>query len=70
MRQRKGLEMIEEIAANAQTTAPKRDWKESQEAVCKIYEIIHSLRAPRCRKNHPGWGKAIDAAIRAEMRGK
>ncbi len=62
------MEMIEEVSADAQSTDPKRDWKESQDAVCYIYELAHAARAPKCRKNHPGWAKKIDAAIIAERR--
>ena len=49
------LEAIEEISADAQSTDPKRDWKESYGAVCRIYQIAHWVRAPKCRKNHRGW---------------
>lgn len=58
------LEMIEEISTYAQSQDPKRDWKESQEAVWGIYGIIHSIRSPWCRKNHPKWCRKIDDAIR------
>ena len=61
-----GLEMIEEISADAQSLNPKRDWKKSQEAVCEVYRIVHSLRSPACRKNHKDWSDKIDAAIKAD----
>lgn len=58
------LEMIEEITADAQSLHPEAEWKQSAEAVGKIYEIVHSIRAPKCRKNHPKWVKQIDDAVR------
>ena len=68
MRLRTALELIEETSTCAQSTDPQRDWKESQEAICKIYEIVHSIRSPECRKNHTDWVKQIDDAIlRREM---
>ena len=63
------VEMIEEESADAQSTDPKRDWKRSHEAVCRVYEIAHSLRSIECRKNHPSWSDSIDAAIRAGKKG-
>jgi len=62
----KALEMIEEISADAQKTDPKRDWKESQDAICAIYRIVHSIRSPECRHNHPSWCKRIDDAVRGK----
>lgn len=62
----KALEMIEEISVHAQTLHPKDFWKESAQAVSKIYEIIHSIRTPKCRKNHPRWCKQIDDALRGK----
>ena len=62
--------MIDDISAHAESLDPKRDWKESQDAVCRIYEITHSILAPKCRKNHPGWVKQIDEAILADRRSK
>lgn len=64
MRLNKALEMIEEVSANAQSTNPKRDWKDSHSAICEIYEIVHSIRAPGCRKNHPDWCERIDDEIK------
>mgnify|MGYP001571949895 CR=1 FL=1 len=64
MRKTMAWEMIEEISTHAESLDPKRDWKESQEAVCDIYKIAHSIRSPGCRKNHPDWSDKIDAAIR------
>lgn len=64
----KALEMIEDISTFAQTTDPERDWKQSYRAVIDIYEIIHSIRAPGCRKNHIKWVNKIDEAIIAEAR--
>ncbi len=64
-----GLEMIEDIATCAQSTDPKRDWKKSHDAVCKIYEIVHSIRSVACRKNHPQWCQQIDDAIVGEING-
>ncbi len=60
-RTEKALEMIEEVSADAQSLDPKRDWKQSQEAVCRVYELVHSIRCPKCRKNHPRWYMQIDA---------
>ena len=68
MRLKKALEMIERISANAQSVGPKRDWKESHESVCEIYQIVHTIRTPECRYTHPSWTKAIDDAIRAEQK--
>ena len=62
--------MIEEISADAQSLDPKRDWKESQKAVCEIYEVIHSIRSPACRKNHPRWIGEIYKAIRKSEKKK
>jgi len=62
------LEMIEEISADAQSVSPRREWKESQDAVCLIYELVHSIRSPGCRKNHPEWAKKIDDAIKARRK--
>jgi len=64
MRKTMAWEMIEEIATHAQSLHPRRDWKESQKAVCDIYRIAHSIRSPGCRKNHPDWCVDIDAAVR------
>lgn len=66
MRLIKGLEMIEEISADAQSLDPKRDWKDSYDGIIEIYQIVHSLRAPKCRKNHVDWVELIDNAIRSE----
>ena len=62
-RTRKGLEMIEEIAADAACMDPKRS-----NAVDAIYRIAHTIRVPGCRKNHAGWVGEIDAAIRASRK--
>ena len=59
----KALEMIEEISADAQSTDPKRDWEQSHDAICAIYRVVHSIRSPKCRPNHPSWCKQIDKAI-------
>lgn len=64
-RAKKALEMIEEISVDAQSTNPQRDWKRSQDAVCEIYRLVHSIRSPGCRKNHKQWCLKIDTAIRA-----
>lgn len=56
---------IEEISADAQSTDPERDWKASQDAVCKIYEVVHVINAPKCRKNHPEWTKMLDGWVSA-----
>jgi hypothetical protein len=63
-----GLEMIEEVSADAQSLHPQEDWKESQDAVCFIYELVHTIRTPGCRKNHPEWLKNIEAKVRADRR--
>ncbi len=68
MRLAVALEAIEEISADAQSTEPFRDWKQSHDAVIAIYKIVHSIRSPKCRKNHPSWVEPIDAAIRAEAK--
>jgi len=68
MRRKMAWEMIGEISTHAQSTDPKRDWQESQEAVCAIYRIVHSIDAPSCRKNHGDWLKPVDAAIRREKK--
>ena len=65
-RTRVALELIEDISADAQLLDPKRDWKQSYRAVIKIYQLVHSVRAPGCRENHPKWIRPIDAAIKAE----
>lgn len=62
------LEMIEEISTHAQSTNPERDWKSSQEAVCRIYKIVHSIRSLMCRKNHPLWLKEIDEEVKKKLR--
>lgn len=63
MRTKKAIEMIEDISSNEQTTNPKRDWKNTYNGLVKIYEIIHSIRSPKCRKNHPSWSDQIDQEI-------
>ena len=70
MRLKKALQMIEEISADAQSTDPKRSWKQSHKAVCEIYEIVHTITTPECRHNHPEWTNKIDDAIRSDVRGK
>ena len=61
--------MIEEASADAQSLDPKRDWERSHDAVCEIYEIIHSIRAPDCRKNHPKWiGRIFKTILRSEKK--
>ncbi len=66
----KAMEMIEEISADAQTTHPQKRWKESYEAVCRIYQLAHSIRAPRCRKNHPDWHQEIKFNLKADRDAK
>lgn len=63
MRRRRGLMMIEEIASEAALMDPKKS-----AAVDAIYRIAHTIRALRCRNNHPRWIEPIDTAIRAERR--
>lgn len=65
-RTKKALEMIEQASSDAQSTDPKRDWESSQDAIYTIYELVHSIRSPECRCNHPDWVEQIDDAIRAE----
>lgn len=64
-RKTKAWEMVEEISVHAQSLDPKRDWNESQKAVCDIYKIAHSIRSLSCRKSHPGWCDDVDASIRS-----
>lgn len=70
MRLKKGLEMIEEATADGQSIDPelKGEGTRMHKELCRAYEIVHSLRAPKCRKNHQRWWKQIDAAILAEMK--
>ena len=70
MRRDYALDIIEDISTYAQSTDPKRDWKKSQEAVCQIYRIAHTILLPKCRKNHAQWSDQIDAAIKSERRSK
>lgn len=70
MRLTKALEMIEEASSDAQSTNPRRDWRSTHNALCYVYEIIHSVRSPKCRKNHPAWTEEIDRAIRAPRKTK
>lgn len=58
-----GLELVDEIAAYAQSTNPERDWDQTHKAVCDIYEVTHSILSPDCRKNHPEWIAKLDAYI-------
>ncbi len=67
-RTKKGLQAIEDISSEAQSVDPKRSWKQSHEAVCRIYEIVHSIRNKQCRKNHPNWIQRIDDEIAKENR--
>ena len=68
MRRDYALDIIEDISTYAQSTDPKRDWKKSQDAVCQIYRIAHTILIPKCRKNHPRWTGELDAAVRARLR--
>lgn len=70
MRRKAAWEMIEEISSHHQSIHPKKDWKESHEAVCDIYKIAHSIRAIKCRKNHPHWCDKIDDVIRNQGKKK
>lgn len=70
MRLKAALEMIEEISSYAQSTDPRRDWDDSHKAVCEIYQIIHSIRALNCRKNHLDWVERIDAFITKQRKKK
>lgn len=53
------LHLIEEIAANAQSLDPKRDWRESHDSVCAIYRLAHVINVPGCVKNHPSWAEPL-----------
>ena len=64
----KALGIIENITGNAESLDPKRDWKESHDAICSIYELAHWVRAPKCRKNHPSWGDALLADRKARRK--
>lgn len=66
----KGLELIELISSYAQTTDPKRAWKESYDAIISIYQLVHTLRMPACRKNHQDWIKPIDDALKMDKEKK
>lgn len=55
MTAKQALLAIEEISAYAQSTAPRKTWRQSHEAVCEIYRIAHWVNAPKCRKNHRSW---------------
>lgn len=55
-----GLEMIEDISASAQSAHPEDEGERIHTAICAIYEIIHTLRSPACRKNHPKWLEQLD----------
>ena len=68
MRTKQALEMIEEASTYAQSLTPERDWKESHDAINLIYTIVHSIRSPECRKNHPKWSDRIDKAIMASRK--
>lgn len=68
MRLNKALEMIETISSDCQSTQPQKTWKESHEGICQIYEVVHSIRAPKCRRNHPDWCAQIDEAIAEEKK--
>ena len=69
-RKRMAWEMVEEISTDAESLNPRKTWRRSHEAVCLIYELAHSIRSPKCRKNHPAWVEKIDAAIRSSRRKK
>lgn len=68
MRTEKALEMIEEISGSEQSADPQRDWRGIYEAFCRIYRIVHSIRSPKCRKNHRGWCREIDDSIKSDHR--
>ena len=68
MRRKMAWELVEEISTHAQSTDPQRDWKDSHDAICNVYRIAHAIRLIGCRKNHPKWCDAIDAAIRAKRK--
>ena len=52
----KGLWIIEEMAMHHEVYEPKtrseKDW-------VRVYKIAHTLRARKCRKNHPNWIEEI-----------
>lgn len=64
------MEVIEQITSNAQSIEPKRDWKESQEAINAAFRIAHAARKPSCMSAHPDWGDPIDAAMSQQRRKK
>lgn len=67
-RRRTAWEVVEEVATHAESLNPKRDWEESHDAVVAIYQIAHSIRTPKCRKNHPKWIDRVNAAVRDSRR--
>ena len=69
-RRRMAFLLIEEISTYAQSTDPKRDWKESGEAINRIYRLAHTINNPGCRKNHPAWTSDLDREVRANRLGK
>ena len=66
MRLEMGLEMIEEQTDACCTMSPRKNWRQAHAALCKIYEIVHSINSPKCRKNHPEWCAQIDDAINSK----
>lgn len=62
-RQLKGLQMVEEIAADALSGKPNS-------VMSSVYRIIHSLRNKQCRRNHSGWLEGVDAAVLADRKRK
>ena len=63
-RRRRILGVVYDESMYAQSTNPKKDWKQSHDAVCKIFQMIHVVLVPKCRKNHPEWTKELDSAMR------
>jgi hypothetical protein len=63
MRQKMAWEMIQESAENASCSTSE---SLRANALDSIFRIAHTMTSIRCRKNHPGWTKAIDDAIRAK----
>ena len=58
-----GLDLVYEISCCAQSPNPERDWKSAHDGICKIYRILHTIKSPGCRKNHPDWTEELDAMI-------
>lgn len=57
----KAFELIEKISA-------ENMGNDCVGPLASIYRIAHTARAPKCRKNHPGWTEGLDAAIISSRR--